>query len=363
MAIDHAGICNFVKVAGEVYGIRENDRCYQGMTLAFDFHVEDLWVPLIAGATLIAGKSGTSLFGNDLHAFLLKNRVTVLPCVPTLWATIEKDLPDVRIILLSGESVPHHLVVRWHRPDRLILNAYGPTECSVSSTLRRLTPENPVTIGSPLPTYTVVILDEHKDEVVPDGAIGEIGIAGIALALGYLNRDDLTRQKFIPDFLNLPNNPSKRIYRTGDYGRIREDGELEFHGRIDTQVKIRGYRIELEEIEAVLMQVPQIAQAVVNPYEPEPGAVELVGYYTRKQGAPRGIYERNVGDAAQASAELHGAGLSRRASRNSDDGEQQGRSQEPAGTQGLTLRRVERQVRRVRTPRPRRYLRPRCPRS
>ena len=216
VAIEHAGICNFVQVAGEVYGIRESDRCYQGMTLAFDFHVEDLWVPLIAGATLIAGKSGTSLFGNDLHAFLLKNRVTVLPCVPTLWATLEQDLPDVRIILLSGESVPHNLVVRWHRPDRSILNAYGPTECSVSSTLRRLTPENPVTIGSPLPTYTVVILDEHKDEVVPDGAIGEIGIAGVALALGYLNREDLTRQKFIPDFLNLPNNPSKRIYRTGD---------------------------------------------------------------------------------------------------------------------------------------------------
>ena len=285
VAIDHAGICNFVKVAGEVYGINERDRGYQGMTLAFDFHVEDLWVPLIAGATLIAGKSGASLFGNDLHAFLSQHRVTVLPCVPTLWATIEKDLPDVRIILLSGESVPHHLVVRWHRSDRSILNAYGPTECSVSSTLRKLVPDRPVTIGSPLPTYTVVILEENADAVVPDGATGEIGIAGVALARGYLNRDDLTRQKFIPDFLNLPNNPSKRIYRTGDLGRIREDGELDFSGRIDTQVKLRGYRIELGEIEAVLMQVPQIAQAVVNPFEAEPGAIELVAYYTRKEGA------------------------------------------------------------------------------
>jgi non-ribosomal peptide synthetase-like protein len=285
VAIAQSGICNFVRVAGEVYGIRQEDRCYQGITLAFDFHVEDLWVPLIAGATLIAGKSGANLFGNDLHAFLAQQRVTVLPCVPTLWATLEQDLPDVRIVLLSGESVPHHLVVRWHRPDRSILNAYGPTECSVSSTLRRLVPDRPVTIGTPLPTYTVVLLDENKDEVVPKGAIGEIGIAGIGLAVGYLNREDLTRQKFIPDFLNLPNNPSRRIYRTGDLGRIRDDGELEFHGRIDTQVKIRGYRIELGEIEAVLSQLPQIAQAVVNPYEAEPGAVELVAYYTRKQGA------------------------------------------------------------------------------
>ena len=285
VAINHSGICNFVKVAEEVYGIRKDDRCYQGMTLAFDFHVEDLWVPLIAGATLVAGKSGAKLFGNDLHEFLLKHRVTVLPCVPTLWATIEQDLPDVRIVLLSGEAVPHNLVVRWHRPGRSILNAYGPTECSVSSTLRRLDPDSPVTIGIPLPTYTVVILDEHKDEVVAEeGAIGEIGIAGIGLAVGYLNREDLTKQKFIPDFLSLPNNPSKRIYRTGDYGSIRDDGELEFHGRIDTQVKIRGYRIELGEIEAVLLQLPQIAQAAVNPYEAEPGAVELVAYYTRKPG-------------------------------------------------------------------------------
>ncbi len=286
VAIEHAGICNFVKVAKEVYGVREDDRCYQGMTLAFDFHVEDLWVPLISGATLIAGKSSGTLFGGDLHAFLREQRVTVLPCVPTLWATLEADLPDVRIVLLSGEAVPHNLVVRWHRPGRTILNAYGPTECSVSSTLRKLEPESPVTIGRPLPTYTVVILDEHKDAVVEHGAIGEIGIAGIGLALGYLNREELTKQKFISDFLDLPNNPSKRIYRTGDLGRIREDGELEFHGRIDTQIKIRGYRVELEEIEAVLLELPHISQAVANPYEAEPGATELVAYFTRKQGAP-----------------------------------------------------------------------------
>ncbi len=285
VAIDHAGICNFVKVAGEVYGIGEGDRAYQGMTLAFDFHVEDLWVPLINGATLISGKSGVSLFGADLHAFLEENRVTVFPCVPTLWATVEQDLPDVRVILLSGEDVPHHLVVRWHREGRRILNAYGPTECSVSSTLRVLEPTSPVTIGVPLPTYTAVILDEHEDVLAPEGEIGEIGIAGIALARGYLNRDELTAKKFIPDFLNLANNPSGRIYRTGDYGSIRPDGELDFHGRIDTQIKIRGYRVELGEIEAVLMQSDDIAQTVVHPFEPEPGAMELVAYYTRKPGA------------------------------------------------------------------------------
>ena len=115
--------------------------------------------------------------------------------------------------------------------------------------------------------------------------MGEIGIAGIGLAAGYLNRDDLTQKKFIPDFLNIPNNPSGRIYRTGDLGRINDQDEVEFHGRIDTQVKVRGYRIELTEIELVLMTVPQIAQAVVDVYEFEPGAPELVAYYSLKQGA------------------------------------------------------------------------------
>ena len=169
-------------MAAEVYGIGVGDLAYQGITLAFDFHVEDLWVPLIAGATLIAGKSAQGLFGEDLHAFLLERKVTVLPCVPTLWATLESDLPDIRVVLLSGENVPQHLVARWHREGRTILNAYGPTECSVSSTLRVLEPHRPVTIGCPLPTYTVVILDEHEDGVVAVGEVGEIGIAGVALA-------------------------------------------------------------------------------------------------------------------------------------------------------------------------------------
>ena len=285
VAIEHSSICNFVRVAAEVYGMRPGDRCYQGMTIAFDFSVEELWVPLIAGATLVPGKPGTSLVGSDLADFLRQQRVTVLCCVPTLLATIETDLPGLRILLVSGEACPHNLVVRWHQPGRTILNAYGPTEATVTATLTELHPDKPVTIGGPLPTYTIVILDPDKDEVVDRDSLGEIGIAGVGLAKGYLNRDDLTNQKFVPDFLGIANNPSRRIYRTGDLGRINDNDEVEFHGRIDTQVKVRGYRIELTEIESVLMQLPQIAQAVVDTCQPEPGFVELIAYYTLKQGA------------------------------------------------------------------------------
>ena len=117
------------------------------------------------------------------------------------------------------------------------------------------------------------------------GEAGEIGIAGVGVAEGYLNRPELTRAKFIDDFLSLPNNPSGRIYRTGDLGRITDDGEIEYLGRIDTQIKLRGYRIELTEIELVLLEIPEIAQVVATTFEPEPGAPELVAYYSVKHGA------------------------------------------------------------------------------
>jgi non-ribosomal peptide synthetase-like protein len=286
VVVEHPSICNFVKVAAEVYGYRPDDRVYQGMTIAFDFSVEELWVPLLAGAALVPGKPGVSLVGNDLADYLQEQRVTAMCCVPTLLATIERDLPDLRFLLVSGEACPQNLVSRWRRPGRTMLNAYGPTEATVTATLTELIPDKPVTIGGPLPTYSIVILDEEKDEALARGALGEIGIAGIGLAQGYLNRPDLTERKFIRDFLEIPNNPSKRIYRTGDRGRINEDDEIEFLGRIDTQVKIRGYRLELGEIEAVLLELAPIGQAVVHTWEPEPGAVELVAYYTLKQGAP-----------------------------------------------------------------------------
>ncbi len=286
VAIEHPSICNFVRVAAELYGYRPRDRVYQGMTIAFDFSVEEIWVPLMAGATLVPGRQGGNLVGEELAEFLSERCVTVMACCPTLLATIEQDLPLLRILLVGGEACPQNLVMRWARRGRTILNSYGPTEATVTATLTELTPDKPVTIGVPLPTYSIVILDAEKDETAAAGELGEIGIAGIGLAAGYVNRDELTQTKFIRDFVGIPGNVSGRIYRTGDLGRINEDGEIEYRGRIDTQVKIRGYRIELNEIEAVLLEQPQIAQAAVTTFEPEEGQVEIVAYYAFKQGAP-----------------------------------------------------------------------------
>ena len=282
--IEHGSICNFVRVAGEVYGYRADDRVYQGLTIAFDFSVEEIWVPLIVGATLVPNQTGRSLVGSDLQTFLAERNVTALCCVPTLLATIEEDLPNLRLLITSGEACPHDLVKRWYRVGRTILNAYGPTETTVTATITEMYPDKQVTIGQPLPTYSVVILSPDEKRALHKGEVGEIAVAGICLATGYLGREDLTKKVFIDDFLSIPNNPSKRIYRTGDLGRVNEEGEIEYLGRIDTQVKIRGFRIELTEIESIIMQLPGVGQAVVDTYEPEPGTKELVAYYTAVKG-------------------------------------------------------------------------------
>ena len=287
VAVAHPSICNFVRVATEVYGFAAGDRVYQGMSIAFDFSIEELWVPLAVGATLVPNTSAISLFGEELAEFLETRGVTCFCCVPTLLASIERDLPGLRVLLIGGEACPPALVKRWSRPGRELLNSYGPTETTVTATLGRMNPDKAVTIGRPLPTYSVVILDPKHAQALPMGEAGEIGIAGIGVAEGYLNRAELTQAKFIPDFLSLPNNPSNRIYRTGDLGRINAEGEIEYLGRIDTQVKLRGYRIELTEIESVLLEFPDIAQTVVTLFEAQAhDAIELVAYYSVKHGAP-----------------------------------------------------------------------------
>ena len=141
VGIGHASICNFVRVAAELYGYVAGDRVYQGMTIAFDFSIEEIWVPLMTGATLVPARPGTTMMGDELGAFLRERQVTVMACCPTLLGTIEQDLPDLRILLVGGEACPQSLVQRWYRPGRRILNSYGPTEATVTATLTELTPD------------------------------------------------------------------------------------------------------------------------------------------------------------------------------------------------------------------------------
>ncbi len=283
VAIEHPSICNFVRVAAGTYDIQGTDRIYQGMTIAFDFSIEEIWPGLIRGATIVAGPEDHQRLGDDLAEFLSRHGITVLCCVPTLLATMEQEVPSLRTLIVGGEDCPGHLVERWARPGRRILNTYGPTEATVTATWGELRPGRRVTIGRPLPTYSVYLLDEQGNPV-PEGESGEICIGGIGLARGYVNRKEQTEKAFIPDPFQTPDNPSGRLYRTGDLGRRLDNGEIEFLGRIDTQVKLKGYRIELTEIESVLLASPEVRKAVVAPCRIADDMEELVAYCELRPG-------------------------------------------------------------------------------
>ncbi|MFI9271022.1 Pls/PosA family non-ribosomal peptide synthetase [Kitasatospora sp. NPDC052896] len=285
VAVSGANIVNFLRVVAPIYRVAEQDRVYQGLSIAFDFSIEEIWPAWVAGAELVAGPTDDRRVGEGLGAFLTEQAITVLCCVPTLLSTIEAELPALRNLLVSGEACPPDLVRRWSRPGRRILNVYGPTESTVSATWTELSAGRPVTIGRPLPSYRVYLLDEEL-RPVPDGASGEICVGGPGVAIGYLNRPELTAERFVVNPVETDRAASPRIYRTGDLGRIGLSGEIEFLGRIDTQVKIRGYRVELAEIEQLLREDPAVENAVVTPREQDGVVQDLIGYVTLTDRVP-----------------------------------------------------------------------------
>nr|BFE99141.1 non-ribosomal peptide synthetase [Streptoalloteichus tenebrarius] len=284
VVISHASIVNFLRVATPIYGVTARDRVYQGMSISFDFHLEEIWPAWAAGAALVAGPTDARRFGQALADFLTEHGVTVFCAVPTLLTTIETEPETVRTLLVSGEAMPPDLVRRWWRPDRRVLNCYGPTEATVSASCCELSPDRPVTLGTPFPTYVFYVLDEQL-RPVPDGETGEICIGGPGLAVGYLNREELTAERFLPNPVVEDRATVPLIYRTGDLGRVTPTGEYEYLGRIDTQVKIRGYRVELGEIEQVIREDPEVENAVVALVDRDNGAQDLVGYLTLSDGA------------------------------------------------------------------------------
>ncbi|MEH7457910.1 Pls/PosA family non-ribosomal peptide synthetase [Bacillus sp. JJ1127] len=281
--IEHHTAAHVVRASQTFYQVMPEDRVYQGFTTAFDASVEEIWMAFSNGAALVVGTRKLQQSGMELPKRLTELGVTVLSCVPTLLTMWEEDIPTLRLLIVGGEECPSHIVQRWCRPGRRMMNTYGPTEATVIATYAECDPNKPVTIGKPLPNYSVYILDEQMHSV-PIGESGELYIGGAGLARGYVNREDLTKEKFVDNpFCKTPFD-STRLYRTGDLVRFNKQGDIEFLGRIDSQVKIRGYRVELSEIEAVIMAVPHVRGAVVNVHEQAPGLQVLVAYLVLDEG-------------------------------------------------------------------------------
>jgi amino acid adenylation domain-containing protein/non-ribosomal peptide synthase protein (TIGR01720 family) len=265
--LEHGGLVNRLTTIWHTLNFGNDERILQSTTFTFDVSLSELIMPLLKGASSILIDKNTLLNPKELVALIHKERVTSIHAVPGLLDLLIDDnyfingnYKELRRAVSAGEPLSESLLQDWHNKTGISLfNYYGPTETSIYVLgYQTDSSDNSVHIGKPLPNTQAYLLD-NTHHLVPFGSIGEICIGGVGLARGYLNREDLTKEKFITN----PYNPSERLYRTGDLGRWREDGNLEYLGRIDDQVKIRGYRIELGEIEQAISSHKASGQAVV----------------------------------------------------------------------------------------------------
>ena len=258
VALTGAGLAGLAaaKVAG--MQVTADSRVLQFASPSFDAYLTELLATFTAGATLVLPAPGT-LAGDPLVKALQEGRVSHAVLPPAAAATVSPDaVPDLRVLVLAGEACPPALVQNW-APGRRVINAYGPTECTVCATMTGpLTATGEVTIGRPIAGVSAHVLDGELKPAAA-GEIGELYLAGAGLALGYLNRPDLTALQFVASPFGAD---GERMYRTGDLASVRADGEILFHGRLDDQVELRGFRIELGEVESVLRRHPDVVQAV-----------------------------------------------------------------------------------------------------
>jgi len=256
--LQHYNLVHFVHSFNHVCRLNSSDRIYNGFSYGFDGSVEEMWMAFSNGASLIVATDEMTKLASEASFYINQEKVTVFSTVPTFVRLIEEPLPTLRLLILSGELCTPELVNRWAVNGCRMLNVYGPTETTVNATYWECIPGKKITIGKPIPGYTVHILDDKQDPVL-SGHQGELYIGGNGVAQGYLNYKDLTDKEFIrhPDI-------GQRLFRTGDLVSYSPEGDLLFHGRIDTQVKIRGYRIELNEIESVLREDPNILASAVT---------------------------------------------------------------------------------------------------
>lgn len=286
IVITQKNICHFLRSENSILGIQEQDKVYQGFSVAFDMSFEEIWLSYLVGATLwIAPKSLVS-DPERLCKTLQQEQITVLHAVPTLLALFPEDVPNLRIINLGGEMCPDSLVDRWALPHHQMFNTYGPTETTVSASLELLQRGKPVTIGKPLPNYGMLVINAER-ELLPQGETGELCIFGPSVAPGYLGRPDLTADKFIQN--PWASNPDEEsLYRTGDLAKIDEFGQVHCLGRADDQVKIRGFRVELGEIEAALCDLDGIGTAAVI-LRAEDGIDQLIAFIAPELDAQHAI--------------------------------------------------------------------------
>lgn len=283
VVVQHRSLMNLVSWHQREYAVTASDRATQIAGAAFDASVWELWPYLTAGASVRVVSDTTRNSPADLIQCLASEKIT-LSFLPTALAEMVLELPwpegvCLRALLTGGDKFRH--LPEQPLPFRVI-NHYGPTENTVVTTFavtepRDLTPP----IGRPIANVKVYVLN-RKGKLAPLGATGELCVAGDSLATAYHELPDVTALKFVPD--SFTGVPGSRLYRTGDRVRYREDGNLEFHGRLDAQIKVRGMRVEPGEVESTLTQHPAVREAAVVVSQEVPEDPRLVAYVVGKNG-------------------------------------------------------------------------------
>ncbi|WP_461087881.1 amino acid adenylation domain-containing protein, partial [Streptomyces deserti] len=279
VVVPHGAMANFVAAMGERFPMGAADRLLAVTTVSFDIHVLELYVPLLAGAAVVVAQDTAVRDPAAVAALIDRFGVTVMQATPALWQALLTEHAEAARglrLLVGGEALPGTLAARMTTVGDTVTNLYGPTEVTVWATAAGLdagATASQVPIGRPVSNTRAYVLDDAL-RPVPPGSPGELYLAGVQLARGYLRRPGLSAERFVA----CPFGSGERMYRTGDVVRWRVDGQLEFLGRADDQVKVRGFRIELGEVEAVLGRHPAVERAAAAVREEAPGDRRLVAY-------------------------------------------------------------------------------------
>ena len=277
--VSHRSAVNLLHAMSSQNLLNAADTMLAVTTLSFDIAAAEIYFPLLLGARVVIASREVAADGVQLARLLAGSGATVMQATPATWRLLldagwEGD-PRLKVFS-TGEALPRPLADQLLERCAELWNLYGPSETTIFSSVIRVAPgTGPVLIGPPLSNTRFYVVDQFMNPV-PIGIYGELCIGGAGLARGYLNRPELTAEKFVPDLFG--NDPGARLYRTGDLMRYREDGNLEFAGRLDHQVKVRGFRIELGEVEAALSRHDSVRAAVVVAREERPGEQRLVAY-------------------------------------------------------------------------------------
>ncbi|AKG35128.1 non-ribosomal peptide synthetase [Paenibacillus durus] len=284
--VEHGSVLNTLFYMQQTFPVHSNDAHLLKTHFAFDVSVSELFGWFFEGGKLVILEPGAEKEPVKIVKAITEHGVTHANFSPSfLQAFLEdlkargiRELASLRYAFAAGEALKPHVVRSFHEQvsGTELVNVYGPTETAIYATCHRLrqdTPEEQVPIGAPLANVQAYVLDRYS-QLLPIGLIGELCLSGPSLARGYANLPELTAEKFAPN----PYRPGERLYRTGDLVRRRDNGTLDYIGRIDQQVKIRGFRIEPGEIEETLASHPSILSAAVIAREDEPGRQMLVAY-------------------------------------------------------------------------------------